>query len=178
MARRYAQALLAIGKEKGMEELESYGATFDAFIPLLDQSSDLERLLRAPVISPAEKNAVLAKILGTLEASPIMEAFFRLLAAKARLPLLRAISEAFGRLLDDARGIVRGNVVTAVPLNKRQRDSMTSKLGKKANATLVLGFEVDPEILGGMILHLGDTVMDASLRAQLCALIDTIKRGK
>lgn len=178
VARRYAHALFAIGREQGLNELESYGRTFEKLTDLLDQSQDLDRLLRAPVISAGEKNAVLDKVLKGLDASPIMFSFCHLLAEKTRLPLLRAVADAYRAQLDEAKGVVRGTVVTAVPLDSQREQELAATLGKKAGAQLVLGFEVDPDILGGLVLHLGNTVMDASLRAQLCALIDTIKRGE
>ena len=178
VARRYAQALFSIGQEKGIKELDSYGATFDALGEMLGQSKDLELLFRAPVITPKEKFAVLSLILDNLKASPVMKDFCRLLAEKTRLPLLGDIAAAYGKLLDGAKGVVRGKVVTAVPLTQKRRGDVSKMLAQKADKQIKLGFEVDPGILGGAILQLGDTVMDASLKAQLSALIDTIKRGE
>ena len=178
VARRYANALFAIGREQGPEAMESYGRTLEGLTGLLDQSKDLERLLRAPVISAGEKNAVLDKVLAGLDASPIMLSFCHLLAEKTRLPLLRAIADAYRARLDEVQGVVRGTVVTAVPLDSQREAEVAATLGKKTGSKLVLGFEVDPDVLGGIVLHLGNTVMDASLRAQLRALIDTIKRGE
>lgn len=178
VARRYAGALFAIGREKGLGELEKYGSTLTALEKLLKASPDLERLLRAPVITPAEKEAVLGALLEKLGANPIMVSFLHLLAEKSRLDQLAAIAAAFERLLDEAKGIVRGTVVTAVPLGAAKKGELAASLGKKAGSEVELGFEVDPGILGGIVLRLGNTIMDASLRAQLTALIDTIKRGE
>ncbi len=178
VAQRYAQALFAVGKEQGMAQLESYGQTLAALSALIGQSPDLERLLSAPVISVAEKQTVLDRILSALQADITINHFCRLLAEKERLGLFRNIATAFGRQLDTAAGVVRGTLVTAVALDEQRHNVLAAELGKKMGATLALQYEVDPSILGGLVLRLGDTLMDASLKAQLAVLTDTIKRGE
>jgi F-type H+-transporting ATPase subunit delta len=178
VARRYAGALFAIGKEQGLANLENYGATLSALSDMMVESLSFDKLLRAPVISSAEKMAVLETILAKLEAAPVMIGFCRLLAEKNRLDKLAVIAAAFGTLLDREKGIVRGTVTTAFDLDDARRETLVKDIEQKAGKSVKLDFDVDPDILGGIVLRLGDTVLDASLRAQLTALIDTIKRGE
>ena len=88
------------------------------------------------------------------------------------------IAEAFGKLLDEAWGVVRGKLLTAVSLSKEQQAGILARLEKQTSKQIALKFEVDPSILGGVVLQVGDNVLDASLRAQLAILRDIIKRGE
>ena len=85
------------------------------------------------------------------------------------------IAEAFGKLLDEAWGVVRGKLLTAVSLSKEQQAGILARLEKQTSRQIALKFEVDPSILGGVVLQVGDNV---SLRAQLAILRDIIKRGE
>jgi len=178
VAQRYAHALFALGKEQGMPKLEAFGKTLSELAGLLDEAPELARLFRAPVISVAEKRNVLSQLLAGLDADPVVKNFCLLLADKERLPLFGEIVECFGKLLDEAKGIVRGRLLTAVNLNKDRQAGILAALEKQTSKQLALTFEVDPSILGGVVLQVGDKVLDASLRAQLTILRDIIKRGE
>ena len=171
VARRYAHALFSLGRESGEATLDLYGKALSALAELTEASPDLARAFRAPVISTAEKRNVVLRLLA------LIGDFCLLLTDKERLPLLGDIAARFNALLDAEKGVARGELVTAVPLNKKRRTQASATLEKQIDKQLVLRFEVDPTILGGMVLRIGDTVLDASLRAQLNSLRDTIKRG-
>ncbi len=180
MARRYALALFALGRESGEAVLDRYGEALSSLARMVAASPELARLFRAPVISSAEKRAVVLRLLASL--GPVGEDrtvrdFCLLLTDKERLPLLEEIALHFNGLLDTEKGIVRGDLVTAVPLSREHREASLATLEQQTSKKLVLRYEVDPEILGGVVLRVGDMVLDASLRAQLNSLRDAIKRG-
>jgi F-type H+-transporting ATPase subunit delta len=81
-------------------------------------------------------------------------------------------------MLDDARGISRGVVTTAVELDEEHMDAIRTKLESQTGRKLVLEYVIDPAIIGGIVLRVGDSVYDASLRAQLDNLRESIKRGE
>ena len=174
VAQRYAKALFALGQQEGMAKLEQYGENLSA----LEDSPELVRLFHIPVISVAEKQKVLSQVLDKLDVDPMIKNFCSLLAEKERLPLFEEIAEAFGKLLDEAWGVVRGKLLTAVSLSKEQQAGILARLEKQTSKQIALKFEVDPSILGGVVLQVGDNVLDASLRAQLAILRDIIKRGE
>ena len=174
VAQRYAKALFALGQQEGMAKLEQYGENLSALEGVLEDSPELVRLFHIPVISVAEKQQVLDK----LDVDPMIKNFCSLLAEKERLPLFEEIAEAFGKLLDEAWGVVRGKLLTAVSLSKEQQAGILARLEKQTSKQIALKFEVDPSILGGVVLQVGDNVLDASLRAQLAILRDIIKRGE
>ena len=178
VAQRYAKALFALGQQEGMAKLEQYGENLSALEGVLEDSPELVRLIHIPVISVAEKQKVLSQVLDKLDVDPMIENFCSLLAEKERLPLFEEIAEAFGKLLDEAWGVVRGKLLTAVSLSKEQQAGILARLEKQTSKQIALKFEVDPSILGGVVLQVGDNVLDASLRAQLAILRDIIKRGE
>ncbi len=177
-ARRYARALFDLGRKKGPKELDRYGADLTALADLADASSALSRLFRDPVFSPEEKRGVLAALAKKLKIGATVLNFAYLLADKGRLEFLRGIAVEYQALADAEKGIARGELVTAVPLDAAKRDAIQQKLEKKAGRSLALAYTVDEAVLGGMVLTIGDKVFDASLRAQLSLLHDTIKRGE
>jgi len=177
-ARRYARALFALGKKTGLPELESYAESLGALRSALAESPDLVRVFKNPIVTQAEKKKVIEKIASKLKIKGTILNFLRLLADKERLRELEGIDDIFNQLLDTEKGVVRGEILTAVQLNDEKQAAVVKQLEKKAKRTLVLEFGVSPEILGGVVLKVGDQVMDASLRAQLSILKDTIKRGE
>ncbi|MDE7241338.1 ATP synthase F1 subunit delta, partial [Desulfovibrio sp.] len=119
----------------------------------------------------------LSALLDKLGADKTMRNFCFLLADKERLASLRQIAEWYGILLDEANGVLRGKVITAIKLSKAKQEKLKAELAKKSGGDIELAFSVDPEILGGMVLAVGDKVLDSSLRAQLGILRETFKRG-
>ena len=142
-------------------------------------SPALERMFKSPVITVAEKHALADQLLDKAGADLTVKNFCRLLADKGRLAALPAIAGCYGELLDAEKGILRGTVITAVKLDAEKQKKLKAGLEKKAGKKkLELEFNVDKSILGGLMLKVGDRVLDASLRAQLTILRDTIKRGE
>lgn len=178
VARRYARALFALGKKSGLPELESYAESLGALRSALAGSPDLVRVFKNPIFTHEEKKKVIGKIAAKLKLKGAILNFCRLLADKDRLRELEGICDTFNQLLDAEKGVVRGQLLTAIPLDGEKQAAVVKQLEEKAKRTLVLEFGVSPEILGGVVLKVGDQVMDASLRAQLSILKDTIKRGE
>ncbi len=179
LARKYAKALFTLGKKAGAGKLEKYGDALSDLSGMMAASAPLARMFKSPVVTVAEKHALVGTLLDKAEADPTVKNFCCLLADKGRLAELPAIAGCYGELLDIEKGVVRGTVITAVKLNAEKQKKLKSGLEKKAKAKkLELEFQVDKSILGGLMLKVGDRVLDASLRAQLTILRDTIKRGE
>lgn len=177
VARRYARALFALGKKKGLAELEQLGGDLAALNGALADSQALTQLFKNPLFSVEEKLGVVTAILDKLKSSEYTKNFCRLLADKGRLVALPDIAAIFSELLDAEKGIIRGELVTAVELNETKRKTVQKELNKQVKETLELSYSVNPEILGGVQLKVGDQMLDASLRAQLSILKENIKRG-
>jgi F-type H+-transporting ATPase subunit delta len=168
VARRYAKALFAIGQGRGEAELEAYGKDLAAFAEVLTGDAELLKLFRNPIFSVEEKKAITGRLLDQLNPCQTIKNFCFLLADKKRLAWLPEIEAYYSVLLDQAKGVVPQARQEAV---KKQ---LAAQLGKE----LVLDFSADAGILGGVVLKVGDKVLDASLRAQLNAMKEQIKRGE
>lgn len=178
VARRYARAIFALGRQKGLEELERYGKDLATVAGVLKESPELLRVFKNPLFGVEEKKAVLVKILEKAKASPVAGNFMKLLADKERLGVLPEIEAHYADLLDAEKGVIRGELLTAVKLDASKQKEVKASLEKQAGKELILEFATDPEILGGVVLKVGDRVLDASIRAQLEMLKENIKRGE
>ncbi len=178
IARRYAEALLSLGKKGGDAEIDRYADELAAITDIEKQSPELAMFLKSPAFSSAEKCRVLVPILEKLGVSPIVRNFCMLLAEKERLGALAQIAQAYSDLRDVANGIVRGELLTAIELTAEKKAAVSSQLERQSKKKIALTYAVDRNILGGVVLKVGDMVLDASLKAQLNILKETIKRGE
>jgi len=103
--------------------------------------------------------------------------FCSLLADKGRLSILPEIASDFAGKLDSVQGVVRGKLVTAIKLAVKRQGEIKKRLEDQLKCKLELEFAMDKDILGGVVLQVGDKVLDASIRAQLQMMKEQIKRG-
>ena len=186
VAGRYARALFALGSKSGESALDALNNALAALAEAARLHPELGALLRSPVIAASEKRLVLDKVLAAaIPAKELSKArrrlvgnFCSLLADRGRLPLIGLIARAFAAMLDARRRIVRGSLCTAIELDDARREAVKARLEQTAGGTLELEYRVDPAILGGITIRLGDRILDASLRTQLDMLRDTIKKGE
>ena len=178
IARRYANALFAIGKKTGIKDLEQYGVNLTELSSLVSSAPELDKVFKSPVVTAEEKKKVLGKVLVEMGATATVSNFCLLLADRNRLSNLREIVTVYGNLLDAEKGVIRGHLLTAVSLDTKRQNAIKKQLEEKAGKSINLSFAVDAGILGGLVLKVGDRVLDASLRAQLAVLRETIKRGE
>ncbi|EPR43846.1 ATP synthase subunit delta [Desulfovibrio sp. X2] len=178
IARRYAKALFSLGLEKGGDELAAYGKDLAALAEILKGSPEALKVFRNPIFGAQDKKVVIGKMMDKLAVGQMVRNFCLLLADKDRLGYLPQIQVVFAELLDAHQGVLRGSLVTAVEVPDARKEAIKQQLESQAKAKLVLGYEIDPGILGGVVLKVGDKVLDASLRAQLSMLKEQIIRGE
>ena len=178
ISKRYAKALLNLGREAGMDQMEQYGQSLYSLSDAINANKRLRELLASPIITADEKKNVTLSLLKKVGGGDMEKRFCELLADRGRLSLLSAIASDYKTMLDDAKGISQGRVTTAIELEDERKFAIVSQLENQTGRKLELVFSVNPEILGGLILNVGDTVCDASLRAQLDNLRESIKRGE
>ena len=174
VARRYAAALMATAA--GADQLRVIGEDLERIDAVLRGSRELVMVLKSPVISSGKKTAVLDAIFGT-RLSDMTKVFLRLLVAKGREDHLSDIIVQFRALRDLREGTIAVDVVSAVALTPAQQRELTRELASYTQKQVRLGFRLDPAIRGGMIVRLGDTVLDGSLRRQLERLRDQLADG-
>ena len=176
VARRYARALVHLGEESDtVDTLSSDLASFSSVLDLSD--GQLRAALDNPGIPIAERRNVLDAVLARMKMHAYVANFLRLLMDNGRFGELPGIRTSYQSMADDLANRVRATVTSARPLDEagaaRVRESLATATGKSVTVT----FEVDPDLIGGMIARVGDTVYDASVRARLAAMQQALTRG-
>ena len=162
---RYAAALYALADEQKL--LDAVAADLRALRGLLDESADLRRLIRSPVLSRAEQGKAVAALAERAGFQPLVKNVLGLLAKNRRLFVL---PEAIGSYLTELakrRGEVTAQVVAAQELTEAQRQTLDEKLRRAVGGKVAIELRVDPSLLGGLIVKLGSRMVDASLSSKL-----------
>lgn len=183
-ARRYARALFALADEQGV--LEASVAEFHEVVATIEEHSELAAALRRMELPVPRKLAILEAIFrapaGESDEPPLSELvyhFLCLIIRNGRAALLGEIDTALGELLDARLGIVRARVTTAVPLLKAECEMIVAKLAQLTGAkTVELEPVVSKAVIGGVVIHLGQHVIDASVRTYLDTMRERLKRVK
>jgi F-type H+-transporting ATPase subunit delta len=176
IARRYARALFELADETGIaapvaSDMERLAAL------IADPSSDLVPTLSNPVFTIAERQHALAAVLDRLEVHPMLRSFLLLLLAKNRFAWLPQVVEAFNERADRQAGRIRARVTTARPLSSALVDEIRASLAKATGRDVVITSTEDPSLLAGLVVELGGTVYDASLRSRLTQLERTLTQS-
>ncbi|MBU1276470.1 MAG: F0F1 ATP synthase subunit delta [Proteobacteria bacterium] len=175
VAKRYARALLEIGKED--ENLDQYGQELAEVASLFAGSAELEQVLANPAIDFDDRSKLLNTFLDKLGLSPIIVNFFRLLMDRGRIAATRDISGVYARLLDEEKGITRAEVVAAAPLSEEEVGRIKDVLSKLAGSDVVVEVKEDSSLIGGVRAQIGDLVLDGTVKTQLETLKDSLRRG-
>jgi F-type H+-transporting ATPase subunit delta len=164
IAQRYAKALLqAATRQNVVKEVyeDSQGV-----LSLLEKDPPFRNFLLAPQVTTEKKQDVIKKALGE-HASRLVVELIDLLIEKKRFMFLEEIAEAYKDLYEKHMGIVEIRAVTAIPLEETLEAKLREKLERETSKTIRLKTQVDPSIIGGVILHMEDKVIDGSIRHKL-----------
>jgi len=171
-ARRYAQAAFEIAQER--DELERWRSQLQEIAEAVKESPWTE-LLESRKVAFETKQAFLAQ--GFPETSPLVLNLVYLLVSRRRLNLLPRIVEEYRRLLDVHQGREQALVVTAVPLEERDKERLSQLLSRLSGRKVVLTARVDPAIVGGVVTRLGDKLIDGSVKSRLEQLRQRLARA-
>jgi F-type H+-transporting ATPase subunit delta len=175
ISRNYAAALLELARKA--DATTAWAALINAVASAVEEDLTLRRFLAAPQISAADKNAVLAKAFAG-KAPPLFIKFLQKLVTNRRQVLIPDIAAEYGNLLDDAEGRVHARVTVARETNAADQKAIGKELSRALKRTVVAHFAVNPAILGGIVVRVGDTVMDGSVRRRLGALRSRMISGR
>jgi F-type H+-transporting ATPase subunit delta len=168
LAERYALALFDLADER--KALDAVASDLRILRGLLRDSVDLTRLIRSPVLSRAEQGKALAAVAQAADLSALTRNFLGLLAQNRRLFALPSIIDSYLARLAERRGEVTARVVVAQALSAEQRAAVDEQLRKAVGRKVAVDVEVDPSLLGGVIVKLGSRMIDASLKSKLYRL--------
>ena len=165
VAPRYALALFELAEAgKQLDVVADDLRTIDAAIAA---NNDLQRLVKSPVISRREAGAAMAGVLEKTKATDLTKNFRGLVATNRRLFALSAMIKAYLAKLAAKRGEVTADVVSATKLTKTQTDAIASALKQAMSAKVSVNVEVDPGLIGGLVVKVGSRMVDFSLRTKL-----------
>ena len=165
MAGRYASALFELAKQdKQLPEVEGQ---LKAFQTMLDDSVELQRLVRSPVISAGDQAKALSAILQRAGISGLTANFLSLITRKRRLFAVGDMIKGFRVLLARERGEVSADVATAHALTPDQLTQLKDALRISVGKDVQLNTRVDPNLLGGLVVKIGSRMIDSSLRTKL-----------
>lgn len=174
IARRYAQALYEEAASKDRV------AQVDEDVLLIRQSLDGSRELvsffESPVINRDKKEAIVRELFGE-RIQPLTLDFLRLLIEKGREDFFPEIVEAYQGLRDEQQGVVQVHARTAHPLGDEEKKALGQALVKRTGRKVRLTLSQDPSLIGGIIVRVGDTVYDGSVRNKLVNLREQLEKG-
>jgi len=176
IARRYAKALLIIGKENG--QAESYKEELNDFARLMAREKELEQAIGNPLYSASDRKKVLQTVIAKVDVSKIMASFLLLLFDKGRFGSLSAINEFYQKLADELKGVLRASLVAATELSAETVEKIRTTLSTKTGKDIILEVEQDPSLIGGIVSRIGDLVLDGSIKTQLLNMRQSLKRGE
>ncbi len=159
VARRYGKALLTLCKERG--SVDAVDADMRVLAQIVGENRELAAVLGSPVVRPEKKEAIIRAVF--VQANALSIDFLALLARKGRAGLLGQVADAFVALVREERGIVLAEVVTATPLDDVRRSEINELIGKVHEGGVELSEKVDPKLIGGFKLRVGDRMIDASV---------------
>jgi len=164
VATRYAQALLDTSRKAGV--LDGVAESYAAVVQAIEQKPELTIFLEGPQVSDQEKEQLLDNVFGQ-KVEPVLLHFFHLLLAKGRIEHLSDIQAAFQLLVEIDLGYVRAGVVTAVPLPEDLERDLIDKLASLTGKKITLRKQVDPSVIGGVCVSMGDQVIDGTISANM-----------
>lgn len=165
VAGRYASALFELASESSnVADVESDLGKFQA---LLDESPDLVRLVRSPVIAANDQSRAIGVILDKAGIGGLAANFLKLVTSNRRLFVVQDIIKAYRALSAKARGEVSAEVTSALALNSEQIAALKETLKASVGKDVTLQSRVDASLLGGLIVKLGSRMIDSSLKTKL-----------
>jgi F-type H+-transporting ATPase subunit delta len=173
LAGRYATALFELARDE--KQLEAVGASLATLRQTLRDSDDFRELTTSPLISREQATGAVAATASAMRLDPITSNFIGVLARNRRLAQLPQIIRAFHMLAASHRGETTAEVTSAHPLTDDQVAALRQNLRTRIGRDVAVDLNVDPTILGGLVVKIGSQMIDGSIRTKLNSLAHAMK---
>ncbi|NTV92647.1 MAG: F0F1 ATP synthase subunit delta [Chlorobiaceae bacterium] len=170
-SRRYASALLSAAEDGGF--VDQATQELSQIKEVLDHSRELVHVLRSPVINADKKIHILQEVFRETVGEKVM-IFLKLIAKKKRSGMLPEIINEYQKLLDEANGIINVSITSATAMSDEQVSALVAKLSSYTGKTIREKMSLNGDLLGGVTVKIGDTILDGSVRHQLQLLKKTL----
>ncbi|MDD2554297.1 MAG: F0F1 ATP synthase subunit delta [Desulfotomaculaceae bacterium] len=179
VAGRYAAALYEIALEKkDLPEQENMVDVVEgelkAVEKVIEENSGLQKLLYHPQITPAAKKETLVKLFEG-KISKVTGNFLALLVDRRRETYYADIVAEYIALANAGRNIIAAQITSAVALNEKEKAELNQIMGKLAGKKVQTSFAVDPSIIGGIVVRMGDKIIDGSVKTRLASMRESLK---
>lgn len=167
VSKTYSSALFEVAVE--MDMVDQILAEYEFVNNSLDEYPDFEGILTSPKVTEVEKKQILEETYGSQISSELLN-FFKLLVDKKRSDVLK---EAFGDykvLVDEHKGLIIARVESSVPLDAKEIEALESKLNELTGQTVTVNNVINPDIMGGLVVKVGDKIIDGSVKRKLDSL--------
>lgn len=176
VAGRYASALFELAREEGA--IDAVSADLDEVSALLDESEDLRRLVKSPVVSAEDQQRAFDALMARAGIGGYAANLVRLVASKRRLFVLPEMIRAFRSLVATSRGIVPAEVRLAEQPSPKVLDDIKSALRDMAGSDVDVSIRIDPSLIGGLVVKVGSRMVDASLKTKLNSIRIAMKEAR
>ncbi|NMP21006.1 ATP synthase F1 subunit delta [Sulfobacillus harzensis] len=173
IARPYARALFELAKSAHKEE--RVAEDLGRMVAVWDGDRAFRLFIRRPEISPTVKKETVHRLFGDVDA--LAARLVDVVVDKKREDLLSTIYEEYRNLWDESRGILHADVISAAPISQEQQEAIAEALGRATGHTVMTTLKQDPSLLGGLVIRMGDRVLDGSLIRRLAILGDKLRSG-
>jgi len=163
-ARRYATALFATAEKQN--KLDAVTRDLHTVVDFMDQTPALEQMWSSKVVPTGKKRDLIGTLLSAF-IDPLTLSFLRLLVDKRREDILRLVRLEVQQLSDASRHLVRAQATFALEPTAEEREKLAQSLAQRTGEHVDLTVEVDPSILGGVVVRMHDTIIDGSVRGTL-----------
>ena len=173
IANRYAEALFQLSEEENITK-EIYNELHDV-VEVIKNNKELDNVLKSPLVAKNEKTQLIEALFNN-KINNDLKNFLKILVEKGRISSLKSIELTFKELLNDKHNIIEGTVISAIALTEKQVKELEEKLSKKYNKNVTLENKVDESILGGVLVRLGNTQIDGSVKTRLNNIKDQLSQ--
>jgi F-type H+-transporting ATPase subunit delta len=173
LAQVYARSVFEVAREQG--KLDELRAQLGQFADALGEHRELAMFFFSPYFSSTEKQQALGTLLDGAE--EILVNFLSLLIENHRMPVIFRIRQEYERLWDEEHKTLPVEITSAIALDEATTESLGRTIGERAGRKVTLAARVDPDILGGIIIRVGNSILDASIRNRLEQLRRHVAQG-
>jgi F-type H+-transporting ATPase subunit delta len=176
LSKRYAKALFNLGQQDGL--YVTYGRELDEFVKVYKANRDFSHAISSPVFATDARKKILNAVMNKIGFSSMVRNLLNLLLERTRIKYIESINEYYSRLTDEVSNISHAEIITAMPLKAKTLDSVVKTFEALISKSIRAEVVEDPDIIGGIIVKIGDTLWDGSIRAQIEGLRESFKRGE
>jgi F-type H+-transporting ATPase subunit delta len=173
LAQVYARSLFAVARER--EKIDQLREQLGQFSDAMAEHRELAVFFFSPYFSSAEKQDALKRAL--TDADPALENFLGLLIENHRMPAIFRIRAEYERLWEQENKTLPVQITSAIALDEQTTQSLGQTISERAGRNVKLAARVDPDILGGIIIRVGNSILDASIRTRLEQLRRHVAQG-